>query len=254
MMRGLYTAATGMQAQQVNIDNISNNLANVQTTAFKQTRVDFQDLLYAQSQDPGTEATAGTQTGMGVRAASTQRIFNQGSIANTGVKSDVAIQGDGFFQVTTPNGETAYTRDGSFKLDKDGGLVTQSGYKTGVTIPKDITDYEIKPNGEVWAQALNDTAPKKIGQFKLTRFLNPAGLQAIGGNLYKSTSVCGASSMGIPGENGMGVLAQGHLEKSNINVVVEMMNIVQAQRAYEMAQKGVQAADEMTRMASQMQK
>lgn len=254
MMRGLYTAATGMTAQQVNIDNISNNLANVQTTAFKQSRVDFQDLLYAHSQDPNTGATAGTQVGMGVRAASSQAIHTQGSVANTGVKSDVAIQGNGFFKVSLPNGEVAYTRDGSFRLDGEGNLTTQSGYKTGIKIPKDATDFVIKPNGEVWAQGLNDTKAKKIGSFQLTRFLNPAGLKAIGGNMYKTTNIAGATTSGVPGENGLGVLAQGHLEKSNVNVVVEMMNIVQAQRAYEMAQKGVQAADEMTRMANQLHK
>jgi len=254
MMRGLYTSATGMMAQQVNIDNISHNLANAQTNAFKQSRTDFQDLLYSHSQDPNTEATAGTQIGMGVRASSTQTVFTQGTLANTGVKSDVAIQGDGFFKVTTPNGEAAYTRDGAFRLDKDGFLCTQSGYRTEVQIPKDMTDFEIRPNGEVWAQGINDTEKKKIGAFHVTRFLNPAGMQAIGGNLYKSTSVAGASTTGTPGENGLGVLAQGHLEKSNINVVLEMMNIVQAQRAYEMAQKGVQAADEMTRMANQLNK
>lgn len=254
MMRGMYTAASGMMAQQVNIDNISNNLANVQTTSFKQSRVDFQDLLYAHSQDPNTGATSGTQVGMGVRAASTQKVFTQGSVANTGINSDVAIQGDGFFRVTLPNGEVAFTRDGAFKLDKDGNLVTQAGYRTGVTIPKDMTDFEVRPNGEVWAQGLNDTEKKKIGQFTLARFLNPSGMKAIGGNLYKSTSVAGAMTAGKPGENGLGVLAQGHLEKSNVNVVMEMMNIVQAQRAYEMAQKGVQAADEMTRMANQLSK
>jgi len=254
MMRGMYTAASGMMAQQVNIANISNNLANVQTTAFKQSRVDFQDLLYAHSQDPNTGATAGTQIGMGVRAASTQKIFKQGSIANTGVKSDVAIQGSGFFRVNLPNGEVAFTRDGAFKLDKEGFLTTQAGYRTNIKIPKDMTDFEVRPNGEVWAQGINNTDKVKIGAFQLTRFLNPAGMKAIGGNLYKATSVAGASTTGIPGENGLGVLAQGHLEKSNINVVVEMMNIVQAQRAYEMAQKGVQAADEMTRMANQLHK
>ena len=254
MMRGMYTAASGMMAQQVNIDNIANNLANVQTNSFKQSRVDFQDLLYAHTQDPNTDATGGTQIGMGTRAGATQKIFTQGSVANTGVNSDVAIQGEGFFRVTMPNGETAYTRDGSFKLDGEGNLITQSGYKTGVTIPKDMTDFEIRPDGEVWAQGINDTEKKKIGDFQVARFLNPAGLKAIGGNLYTATDVAGAITVGKPGENGLGVLAQGHLEKSNVNVVMEMMNIVQAQRAYEMAQKGVQAADEMTRMANQLHK
>lgn len=254
MMRGMYSAATGMMAQQKNIDNIANNLANVESTSFKQSRVDFQDLLYAHSQDPNTGATGGTQIGMGVRAASTQKIFSQGRLAQTGNNFDVAIQGDGFFRVTTENGDTAYTRDGALRLGKGGELCTQAGYKTGVKIPKDYTNMRIKPNGEVWAQHVNKAKPEKIGQLKLTRFLNPAGLKAIGGNLYKSTDVCGAQTTDIPGQNGLGVVAQGHLEKSNINVVAEMMNIMQAQRAYEMAQKGVQAADEMTRMANQLHK
>lgn len=254
MMRGLYTAASGMMAQQMNIDNISNNLANVQSNSFKASRVDFQDLLYAHSQDPNTEATAGTQIGMGVRAASTQKVFSQGSIARTGNNFDVAIQGDGFFRVTLPDGQTAYTRDGAFRLDKDGGIVTQAGYQTGINVPKDYTNVVIKPNGEVFATHVNDVKPTKIGQMQLTRFLNPAGLKAIGGNLYSKTDVCGAETTDIPGQNGLGIVAQGFLEKSNVNVVVEMMNIVQAQRAYEMAQKGVQAADEMTRMANQLHK
>lgn len=254
MFRGMYSAATGMMAQQLNIDNISNNLANVESTSFKQSRVDFQDLLYAHTQDPKTGATAGTQIGMGVRAASTQKIFTQGTIARTGNNFDVAIQGDGFFQVSMPNGEVAYTRDGAFKLNKDGELVTQSGYKIGIKIPKDMTNVTIKPNGEVWATHINDVKPKQIGQLKLTRFLNPAGLKAVGGNLYKASEVCGAVTTDVPGQNGMGITAQGFLEKSNVNVVAEMMNIIQAQRAYEMAQKGVQAADEMTRMANQLHK
>jgi flagellar basal-body rod protein FlgG len=254
MMRGMYSAATGMMAQQVNIDNITNNLANIESTAFKQSRVDFQDLLYAHSQDPNTYATAGTQIGMGVRAASTQKIFSQGTVARTGNNFDVAIQGDGFFRVEMPNGETAYTRDGAFRLDKDGNLSTQAGYKIGVKIPKDHTNVQIKPNGEIFAIPINGSQPELIGELKLTRFLNPAGLQAIGGNLYKATEVCGAVTTDVPGQNGMGVVAQGFLEKSNVNVVAEMMNIIQAQRAYEMAQKGVQAADEMTRMANQLHK
>lgn len=254
MMRGMYSAASGMMAQQMNIDNISNNLANVESTAFKQSRVDFQDLLYAHSQDPDTDATAGTQVGMGVRAASTQTIFTQGSIARTGNNFDVAIQGDGFFQVKLPDGQHAYTRDGAFTLNKDGELVTQAGYSVGVQIPKDHTNVQVKPNGEVWATNINEIKPKQIGQLKLTRFLNPAGLKAVGGNLYKTSEICGAQTTDVPGQNGMGIVAQGFLEKSNVNVVAEMMNIIQAQRAYEMAQKGVQAADEMTRMANQLHK
>lgn len=255
MMRALYTAASGMMAQQMNMDNISNNLANVQSTGFKKTRVDFQDLLYATMKDPGTEATAGTQIGMGVRASSTERQFSQGSLQKTNNPYDVAIQGEGFFQVKMADGSVAYTRDGAFKYDGETQQIcTAGGQPIGINIPKDVTNVEVRPNGEVFGVRINgDGQAEKVGQIKLTRFLNPAGLQAIGGNLYVATPVAGAKSEDVPGQNGMGVLAQGHLEKSNINVVEEMISIVQAQRAFEMNQKGVQAADEMMRMTNQLQ-
>jgi flagellar basal-body rod protein FlgG len=254
MMRSLYTAASGMMAQQMNMDNISNNLANVQSTGFKKSRIDFQDLLYATMKDPGTEATAGTQIGMGVRASSTERQFSQGSLQKTNNPYDVAIQGDGFFKVTMPDGSSAYTRDGSFKYDGAKQQITTSGgYPIGVTIPKDVTNIEVRPNGEIFGVRIDgDGSAEKIGQIKLTRFLNPAGLQAIGGNLYTETPVAGAKTEAEPGTNGMGCLAQGHLEKSNINVVEEMIAIVQAQRAFEMNQKGVQAADEMMSLTNQL--
>jgi len=254
MMRALYTAASGMMAQQLNIDNISNNLANVQSTAFKKGRVDFQDLLYSHMSDPGTEATAGTQIGMGVRSASTQKMFSMGSLQKTDNNFDVAIQGDGFYQVTLPDGTAAYTRDGAFKLDGHGNLATSSGYSLGLRIPKDITDIQIKQDGKVFGTPINSTKPVQIGEIKLTRFLNPAGLKSLGGNLYGWTPVCGEKTTDLPGNNGLGNLAQGFLEKSNVNVVEEMINIIQAQRAYEINSKGVQAADEMMRQANQLQK
>ncbi|MEW6277556.1 MAG: flagellar basal-body rod protein FlgG [Candidatus Eremiobacterota bacterium] len=256
MMRALYTAASGMMAQQMNIDNISHNLANYQSVGFKKSRVTFEDLLYAQMRDPNAEATGGTQIGMGVKAVSTQRMFSQGSLQKTNNPFDVGIQGDGFFKVTLPDGTTAYTRDGSLKYDGETQqLTTQSGMPLGITIPKDVTNIEITPKGEIKGVRLNsDGTPVTIGQVKLVRFLNPAGLQAIGGNLYLDTPQCGAKTEGLPGEDGLGVLAQGHLEKSNINIVEEMINIVQAQRAFEMNQKGVQAADEMMRSTNQLQR
>lgn len=243
-------------AQQLNIDNISHNLANYQSTGFKKSRVTFEDLLYATLKEPGTEATAGTQIGMGVRAASTQRLFSQGTLQKTGNPYDVGIQGEGFFKVLMPDGTVAYTRDGSFKFDgKNNQLVTSSGYPIGVEIPKDMTNIAVSPEGEVSGVRLNgDGKPEVLGQLKLVRFLNPDGLQAIGGNLYVETPAAGAKSEDIPGQNGMGALAQGHLEKSNINIVEEMINIVQAQRSFEMNQKGVQAADEMMRMTNQLQR
>lgn len=271
MMRALYTAASGMMAQQLNIDNISNNLANVQSVGFKKSRVDFQDLLYAHMQDPNATATGGTQIGMGVRVASTQKQFSQGSVQRTDSPYDLAIQGDGFFTVKTPDGE-AYTRDGSLKYDSTKGeIVNGAGFSVlskdpssgkisyGLKMPKDATNFTVDPDGMVH---VTDKEGKdvKIGQLMLTKFLNPNGLKAIGGNLYVNSpdmrGIAGSHTVGAPNDTklGTGGIAQGHLEKSNINVVEEMISIVQAQRAFEMSQKGVQAADEMMRMTNQMQK
>jgi flagellar basal-body rod protein FlgG len=253
MMRSLYTSASGMMAQQMNIDNISNNLANVQSTSYKKSRVDFQDLLYGYTQDPGEDATAGTQIGMGVRAASTQKMFSVGSLSQTGNNFDVAIQGDGFFEVTMPDGTKCYTRDGALKMDGQGNLLA-SGYPLGVKIPNNVMDVQIGADGKVTAVPVNQTERVTIGEIKLTRFLNPAGLKALGGNLYSWTQVAGEKTTDKPGSNGLGNLAAGFLEKSNVNVVEEMINIIQAQRAYEINSKGVQAADEMMRMANQLNK
>ena len=254
MLRGLYTAASGMSAQQENIDNIANNLANIQTTGYKKSRMDFQDLLYSHTQDPGTEATGGTQIGMGVRASSNTRIFSDGSLLQTGRDLDVAIQGNGFFEVTLPNNKKAYTRDGAFKMDQDGNLLTGAGYSLGVKIPKDVSNIVIESDGTIKATPISSTKPEVIGKLNLMRFLNPAGLKAMGSNLYDRTPLAGDMFKGTPGKEGLGTLAQGHLEKANVNVIEEMISIVQAQRAYEMNQKGVQASDEMIRMAGQLQK
>jgi flagellar basal-body rod protein FlgG len=259
-----------MMAQQLNIDNISNNLANVQSVGFKKSRVDFQDLLYAHMQDPNATATGGTQIGMGVRVASTQKQFTQGSVQRTDSPYDLAIEGDGFFTVNTPDGP-AYTRDGSLKYDASKGeIVNGAGFSLltkdaaghvhyGLKMPKGATNFTVDPDGMVH---VTDMAGKdvKIGQVMLTKFLNPNGLKAIGGNLYVNSpdmhGVAGSHVVGTPNDKkmGFGGIAQGHLEKSNINVVEEMVAIVQAQRAFEMSQKGVQAADEMMRMTNQMQK
>jgi flagellar basal-body rod protein FlgG len=257
MMRALYTSASGMMAQQSNIDNISNNLANYQSTGFKKSRVSFEDLLYATLETPGAEATGGkTQIGMGVRQVGTQKMFTQGQLQQTNNPYDVAVDGEGFFQVDMADGTKAYTRDGAFKYDgKTNQIITSSGRPLGIEIPKDVTNIEITPEGEIKGTRLNgDGKQETIGQLKLTRFLNANGLQAIGGNLYVETPSCGAKTEDIPGKNGLGVLAQGHLEKSNINIVEEMISIVQAQRSFEMNQKGVQAADEMMRQVNQLQR
>lgn len=256
MMRALYTAASGMMAQQTNIDNISNNLANYQSTGFKKSRVSFEDLLYASMETPGGEATgAKTQIGMGVRTMQTEKMFSQGQLQETKNPYDVAIDGEGFFKVQMADGTTAYTRDGSFKMDQSGCLCLSNGAKLNVKIPSDMTNIEITGDGQIKGTRLNgDGKPEVVGQLHLTKFLNPAALQAVGGNLYLETPACGAKTEDIPGKNGIGVVAQGYLEKSNINIVEEMINIVTAQRSFEMNQKGVQAADEMMRGTNNLQR
>ena len=256
MMRSLYTAASGMMASQMNIDNISNNLANYQSTGFKKARVSFEDLLYSQMDTPGAEGVGGkTQVGMGVRTVNTQKMFTQGQLQQTNSPYDVAIQGEGFFKVRLPDGRDGYTRDGAFQYDaKSGELKNSSGATLGIKVPSDVTNIEIGSDGVVKGTRMNSEKPEVIGQIKLTKFLNPTALQAVGGNLYLPNEACGAHIEGIPGKSGLGVVAQGHLEKSNINIVEEMIAIVQAQRSFEMNQKGVQAADEMTKMTNQMQR
>lgn len=256
MMRALYTAASGMMAQQANIDNISNNLANYQTTGFKKSRVSFEDLLYATMETPGTEATGGkTQIGMGVRTMNTQKMFSAGQLQETKDPYNVAIDGEGFFKVKMSDGSTAYTRDGSFEMNKEGRLCLHNGADLGVKVPADMSNIEIKGDGKIFGTRLNgDGKPEQVGQITLTKFTNPAALKAIGGNLYTETEACGSKIEETPGKNGCGVVAQGYLEKSNINIVEEMINIVTAQRSFEMNQKGVQAADEMMRSTNQLQR
>ena len=257
MMRALYTAASGMMAQQMNIDNVSNNLANYQTTGYKKSSVSFEDLLYATMQEPGTKATAGTQVGMGVRATSTDRLFTQGSLQKTGNPFHVGIEGNGFFKVNLPGGQTAYTRAGDFRYNgKTNEVTTSAGHSVGIKIPSNYSNIEITPTGEVKGISNEsvDGKPEILCQIKLTKFLNPSGLKAVGGNLFVETDVSGSKVEGTPGDKqlGLGALAQGHLEKSNINIVEEMISIVQAQRSFEMSQKGVQTADEMMKMSNNL--
>ena len=272
MFRSMYTASLGMQAQQINMDNVANNLANVNTTGFKQGRVSFQDLLYtnmAESshssslQESGFKQTGGVdedvpsqsaQVGMGVRAVATERLFTMGSLQRTDNPLDLVINGDGFFEVTLPDKSKAYTRDGSLKMDKDGRLLSASGNPIGAKIPKDVINVTIKDDGSIMAVKAGAKSPDpvKIGQISLIRFLNPMGLKPIGENLYVETSISGAKVKGTPGTSNVGTLVPGHLEKSNVNVVEEMMSIIQAQRAYEMNGKVITSTDEMTRMAIQL--
>lgn len=258
MMRALYTAASGMMAQQMNIDNVSNNLANYQTTGYKKSSVSFEDLLYATVNEPGTKATAGTQIGMGVRATSTDRQFSQGSLQKTGNPFHVGIEGEGFFKVNLPGGKVGYTRAGDFRYNgKTNQLTTAAGDSLGIKIPDNMSNIKIAPDGQVTGVSNEgEGKPEVIGQIKLVKFLNPSGLKALGGNMFEETDVSGSKTEGVPGDRskGLGALAQGHLEKSNINIVEEMISIVQAQRSFEMSQKGVQAADEMMKMTNQLQR
>lgn len=255
MMQSLYTAATGMAAQQLNIDTISNNLANVSTTGFKKQRVDFQDLLYLNLRPSGTPTSpetnvpAGIEIGEGVRPVATQRIFTEGSIQNTNNPLDILIQGnESFFQVTLPNGQMAYTRDGSFTRDSTGNIVTFAGYflDPPIQIPADTESIQITPTGQVMATISgNSQQATQIGQLELARFINPAGLNAIGGNLYQQTAASGEPILGTPGSTGFASVLQGSLEASNVDVVDEMVNLIVAQRAYELNSKAVSTSDNM---------
>lgn len=246
--------ATGMLAQQLNVDVISNNIANMTTTGYKRQRAEFQDLLYqtkvrpgASSSDQGTTVPAGIQQGLGVKAGSVYRINEQGALQMTGNPFDTAIKGEGYFMITLPSGETGYTRDGSFQLDQDGQLVTSEGYdvQPGITIPPDAVDVTINASGEVLVKLQNQTALTNVGQIQLASFANDAGLEAIGNNLLLETEASGTAIVSNPGEPGYGQLEQGALETSNVNIVQEITSLIQAQRAYEMNSKIIQTGDEM---------
>lgn len=260
MMRALYTAASGMVAQQYNMDTISNNLANVNTTGFKGNQARFQDLVYQQIQAPGSPVGAsvvpvGQQVGLGVKVASSEKTFTQGSLVQTGNNLDVAIEGDGFFQVTMPDGSTAYTRDGSFKQDANGSIVTANGYfvQPQITIPQNAISVNVGADGTVSAQVPGSTQPQQLGQIQLARFVNAAGLSPIGGNnLYTQTAASGAPIVTQPGLNGAGNLQGGYLENSNVQVVNEIVNMIVAQRAYEANSKAIGGADQMLATAVQM--
>ncbi len=262
MMRSLWTAASGMQAQVLNIDVISNNLANVNTTGFKRGRADFQDLLYETISHAGVASSAGTkvptgiQVGHGTRSVAIQKIFMQGDYQYTKNELDMAIEGDGFFQILQPNGEVAYTRAGAFKLSSDGQIVTSDGFlmEPEISIPTDSTAISVGTDGTVSVLQAGQTAPSEIGTIELVRFVNPAGLNSIGRNLYLSTSASGEPVTGTAGEDGFGTMAQGYLEMSNVSVLDEMVNMITAQRAYEINSKAIQAADEMLQMANNIKR
>lgn len=258
MIRALHTAATGMDAQQQRIDVISNNLANVNTTGFKKQRADFQDLLYQTVRAPGTTSAQGTsvpsglQIGTGVRTAATHRSFTTGDLMQTGNQFDMAIEGQGFFQVTMPGGQLAYTRAGNFELDQQGQLVTTDGYllDPAIAVPPGAKTVTIGADGTVSATLDGEAAATEVGQIQLVNFVNPGGLQAMGRNFYQATTASGDAQSGPPGLQGMGTLGQGFLEMSNVKVVEEMINLISSQRAYDINSKVIQASDEMLQTAT----
>ena len=257
MMTSLYTASTGMSAQQSEIDTISNNLSNVNTTGFKKTRNNFQDLLYSSEVNAGastsnnTMAPTGIHKGHGVKLIGTQKVFSQGNLTHTGNSLDISIDGDGFFQVLRPNGTIAYTRDGAWQKDAAGRIVNADGYpmEPEVIVPPEATKVIISQDGGISVLIGDDPTPNKIENIQLTKFINPAGLNPIGKNLFMSTAASGEPHTGEPGSDGIGMLSQGFLEKSNVSVVDEMVNMIVAQRAYEVNSKSIQTSDNMLQTA-----
>jgi flagellar basal-body rod protein FlgG len=254
MIRALYSAASGMTAQQMNVDNIAHNLANANTTGFKARRAQFQDLIYQTMVQPGsasgqqTTVPTGLQVGLGTRASSNEILFTQGSFAQTDNPLDMVIQGKGFFQIRRPSGELAYTRAGAFHLDKDGNIVTQDGnpLEPQITIPSAAQQISIGQDGTVSYTLPGQSAAQQAGQIQLATFVNPAGLNSIGGNLYMPTDSSGDATVGTPGgQEGLGTVLQGYTEESNVSVVEEFINLIVAQRGYEANSKVVKAADDM---------
>jgi flagellar basal-body rod protein FlgG len=260
-MRALHTASTGMMAQELNVQVISNNIANMRTTGYKRQRAEFQDLLYehvrrvgTQTSDQGNILPAGIELGGGVKTVGTPRVMTQGSLLPTSKELDVAIRGDGFFRILLPDGRTAYTRDGSFELDAQGRIVTAQGYvvQPGITIPQNARSITINAQGQVSAVVGTDATPSQLGQIELSNFVNKAGLQAIGDNLFLETPASGAPQNGTPSLDGLGDLQQGNLEQANVEAVKEIADLIAAQRAYEMNAKVITAAGEMLQATSNL--
>lgn len=260
MIRSLWIAKTGLDAQQTQMDVISNNLANVSTTGFKRSRAVFEDLLYQTMRQPGaqssqqTQLPSGLQIGTGVRPVATERIFTQGNLKQTDNSKDIAIQGAGFFEVALPDGTAAYTRDGSFQINSEGQLVTSSGFliQPAITIPADAQSVTVGRDGTVSITQPGVAAPTQVGTLQLVTFMNPAGLESKGENLYVETGASGAPNVNAPGTNGAGLLVQGYVETSNVNVVEEMVNMIQTQRAYEINSKAITTSDQMLQRLAQL--
>ncbi|MBK7947268.1 MAG: flagellar basal-body rod protein FlgG [Deltaproteobacteria bacterium] len=260
MMRALFTAATGMEAQQSQIDTIANNIANVSTTGFKRSRTEFQDLFYETLRAPGAAGTdgsilpTGVQVGHGVQLAAVNTIYSAGDRVNTGNPLDLAIEGTGFFQILRPTGETVYTRDGTFKLDANGNVVTSLGYQLipNIAVPPDTLSVTVLPDGTVNATQAGQTQPTNLGQVQLARFANPSGLRSAGYNLLEATQASGDPQTGIPQQDGFGNISAGFLEGSNVQVAEELVQMILAQRAFEVSSRVIQAGDEMLRVAAQL--
>jgi flagellar basal-body rod protein FlgG len=260
MIRSLYIAKTGLEAQQTNLDVISNNLANVSTNGFKKSRAVFEDLLYQNVRQPGaqssqqTQLPSGLQIGTGVRTVATERIHTQGNPQQTSNSKDVMINGSGYFQVLTPDGTQAYTRDGALQTDSNGQLVTSSGYvlQPPITVPANALTMTVGRDGTVSVTTPGTAAATQIGSIQVHTFINPAGLESKGENLYNETSASGTANANVPGTNGAGVLMQGFVETSNVNVVEEMVNMIETQRAYEINSKAITTSDQMLQKLAQL--
>jgi flagellar basal-body rod protein FlgG len=254
-MRALSIAATGMNAQEQNLEVIANNVANINTTGFKRSRAEFTDLIYQNERiagvsSRGRDATVpeGAQVGLGVRTAAIRSLQIQGALTNTGNTLDLAINGLGWFQVTDPNGDTVYTRDGAFNTNAQGQVVTTDGYLVTptITIPPTATSVAVSQSGMVTATIAGQTNPQQLGQLTIANFVNSSGLQALGGNYFQQTAASGAPTVGVPGDTAFGIIQQGYIEASNVDPVTEITNLISAQRAYEMNSKVIQAADQMS--------
>ncbi len=256
MLRAFSTAATGMTAQQMIVDTIANNLANINTTGFKRSQVDFQDLMYIKLQEPGQEVAAGVvaptgfEIGSGVRPASTVKVYSQGELEKTDRNLDIAIEGHGFLEVISPSGELRYTRDGALHIDNSGNLVTANGYMLGISIPSNARNIGIATDGTV--SVSDGTTTSSVGSIPLVRFINPAGLSSEGGNLLSETPASGSPISSTPDQDGSGKLQQGFLERSNVQMVMELVNLIKAQRAYEINSRAIRAGDDMLTTANQL--
>lgn len=262
MIRCMMTAATGMEAQQLYMDTISNNLSNVNTTAFKRSKVEFQDLMYQTLREPGIRnfegamAPAGIETGLGVKPAATQKIFEQGQLNSTSNELDWAIQGEGLFQIMLPDGTLSYTRDGAFKRSNDGTIVTSSGFMLypQITVPEQSSELSVSSDGHVSVKLPGEAISTDIGQIELARFVNQSGLKSLGGNLFVQSDASGDPVISTPSEEGAGTILQKYTESSNVQIVEEMVNMISAQRAFEIISKSIQVSEEMMQVANNLKR